>query len=97
MSARPAVGVSRPRIIRSVVDFPAPLGPSRPVTRPGRIWNERSRTAVSAPYCLLSPCSSIIGGLLGGRVESSCSALCRLRPTHHIGPVADSEGGRQGG
>ena len=31
----PAVGASRPRIIRIVVDLPAPLGPRNPVTTPG--------------------------------------------------------------
>ena len=34
--ARPASGRSRPRIIRIVVDLPAPFGPTNPVTRPGR-------------------------------------------------------------
>ena len=33
---RPAVGASRPRIIRIVVDLPEPWGPRKPVTRPGR-------------------------------------------------------------
>jgi hypothetical protein len=31
----PAVGSSRPAIIRIVVDFPAPFGPRKPVTIPG--------------------------------------------------------------
>src|SRR3954454_11324914 len=31
--------------MRSVVDLPAPLGPRKPVTRPGSTANERSRTA----------------------------------------------------
>ena len=37
-SAVPEVGLSRPRIIRIVVDLPAPLGPRNPVThaRPDR-------------------------------------------------------------
>ena len=34
-STEPELGVSRPRIIRIVVDLPAPLGPRKPVTRPG--------------------------------------------------------------
>ena len=33
--ARPVVGASRPRMTRMVVDLPAPLGPRKPVTRPG--------------------------------------------------------------
>ena len=31
----PEVGLSSPRIMRSVVDLPAPLGPRKPVTTPG--------------------------------------------------------------
>ena len=33
--ARPDVGASRPRIMRIVVDLPAPFGPRKPVTMPG--------------------------------------------------------------
>ncbi len=43
------VGVSRPMIIRSVVDFPAPLGPRKPVTRPGNTSKLRSSTATVEP------------------------------------------------
>lgn len=45
----PAVGASRPRIIRIVVDLPAPLGPRNPVTMPGRTVKLRSATAVRSP------------------------------------------------
>ena len=34
--APPALGASSPRIMRMVVDLPAPFGPRKPVTRPGR-------------------------------------------------------------
>ena len=37
---------------RMVVDFPAPLGPRKPVTMPGRTSNVRSSTATFAPYRL---------------------------------------------
>ena len=36
-------------MIRMVVDFPAPLGPRKPVTRPGRAVNVTSSTAVKPP------------------------------------------------
>jgi len=36
ISAVPASAASRPRMIRIVVDFPAPFGPTKPVTWPGR-------------------------------------------------------------
>ena len=46
---RPALGGVRPVIIRRVVDFPAPFGPRKPVTVPGRHENETSSTAVWPP------------------------------------------------
>ncbi|PSK52165.1 hypothetical protein B0E38_04863 [Streptomyces sp. 111WW2] len=56
----PAVGLSRPRIIRIVVDLPEPLGPRKPVTAPGRTWKERLYTAVLSPYRLVRPTASIM-------------------------------------
>src|SRR5438874_9900560 len=56
----PLVGSSRPRIIRIVVDFPAPFGPRKPVTVPGRTVNVRSVTAVVGPYRLVSSWISIM-------------------------------------
>ena len=56
----PAVGSSRPMIIRMVVDLPAPLGPRKPVTWPGRTSKLRSSTAVVVPYRLVRPWASII-------------------------------------
>ena len=45
----PASGASRPRISRIVVDLPAPFGPTKPVTRPGRTVNDSPSTASVAP------------------------------------------------
>src|SRR4029077_19103902 len=56
----PLVGSSRPRIMRIVVDFPAPFGPRKPVTVPGRTVNVRSETAVVGPYRLVSSWISIM-------------------------------------
>src|SRR6478752_1567419 len=56
----PQVGSSRPRIMRIVVDFPAPFGPRKPVTVPGRTLNVRSETAVVGPYRLVSSWISIM-------------------------------------
>src|SRR5690242_2774174 len=64
MVTEPEVGVSRPRIIRMVVDLPAPLGPRKPVTLPGFTSNDRLSTATVAPYLLVRPCASIIAVLL---------------------------------
>src|SRR5690606_40663740 len=60
---RPAVGRSSPRIIRIVVDFPAPFGPRKPVTRPGRTVNDTESTASFSPYLLVRSTASIIGFL----------------------------------
>src|SRR3954447_15062106 len=50
--AVPEVGVVSPTIIRIDVDLPAPLGPRKPVTRPGRALKVMSWTTVLAPYFL---------------------------------------------
>lgn len=38
--------------MRNVVDLPAPLGPRKPVTTPGRTVNDKPSTAVTRPYRL---------------------------------------------
>ena len=45
----PLVGLSRPIIMRIVVDLPAPLGPRKPVTVPGSTVKEMLSTAVFLP------------------------------------------------
>ena len=34
--ASPLLGVSRPAMIRRIVDFPAPFGPTTPILAPGK-------------------------------------------------------------
>src|ERR1017187_6227410 len=46
-----------------VVDFPAPFGPRKPVTTPGRTVKLRSSTAVLAPNRLVNCTASITGPL----------------------------------
>ena len=46
---------SSPRIMRIVVDLPAPFGPTKPVTRPGSTVNDSPSTATVRPYRLRSP------------------------------------------
>ena len=53
--AVPADGVTRPSSILSVVDFPAPLGPRKPVTAPSRAVQLRSSTALTSPNRFDSP------------------------------------------
>ena len=45
----PVVGLSRPMIMRMVVDLPAPLGPRKPVTVPGSTVKEMLSTATLSP------------------------------------------------
>ena len=51
---RRSSGASSPRISRMVVDLPAPLGPTNPVTSPGWTVNDRPSTATVPPYRLRS-------------------------------------------
>ena len=44
----PVVGGVSPTMMRMVVDLPAPLGPRKPVTRPGAAVKVTSSTAVKA-------------------------------------------------
>src|SRR5687767_14063989 len=60
MVARPLVGGVSPTMTRIVVVLPAPLGPRKPVTRPGSATKLMSSTAVKAPYRLVSPWTSIM-------------------------------------
>src|SRR6188472_954157 len=55
MVTEPSVGRSRPTIIRIVVDLPAPLGPRKPVTTPGRTENVTWSTTVVPAYALVKP------------------------------------------
>src|SRR5215216_561580 len=65
MRTSPAVGRSRPSIMRMVVDLPAPLGPRKPVTMPGLTAKVRLSTATFSPYRLVSPSISIMRTTLG--------------------------------
>src|SRR6478736_6191578 len=69
MVAVPAVGRSRPRIIRIVVVLPAPLGPRKPVTTPGSMTQVKSSTARVRPNTLVSPDNSIIVVIVSARLR----------------------------
>ena len=55
MSALPSSTASRPRITRIVVDLPAPLGPTKPVTLPGVTVNESPSRATVVAEALAQP------------------------------------------
>src|SRR5579864_689924 len=52
---RPVVGATNPAIIRRVVVFPHPDGPSKVTNSPSRTTRDRSRTAQTAPNAFPSP------------------------------------------
>src|SRR5436189_3611025 len=51
----PLSGLVIPTIIRIVVVFPAPLGPRKPNTLPGRTSNDSPSTAVKSPNRFVTP------------------------------------------
>jgi hypothetical protein len=65
--------------MRIVVDLPAPFGPRKPVTTPGRTVNVRSSTATLSPYVLRSPRASITVSPRTGGTAAEASSVQRLR------------------
>src|SRR3954451_20184893 len=60
MVAEPDVGAVGPTMTRIVVDLPAPFGPRKPVTRPGRAVKETLSTAVKPAYLRVSDSTVIM-------------------------------------
>src|SRR5262245_12837886 len=64
-----------------VVDLPAPLGPRKPVTWPGRTVNDSPSTATVLPYRLVRSCISIMKLLLVAADKPTLgTGPCRGRP-----------------
>ena len=64
-----------------VVDFPAPFGPRKPVTRPGSARKVTWSTAVKPPYFLVSESTMIMARTLAsGAPATSGSVLIRSLP-----------------
>src|SRR5215468_3735779 len=82
---RPAEGSSRPAIIRIVVDLPAPFGPRKPVTTPGRTTKSSPSTASFSPYRLLRFSTSIMRVPVIGTAGNSGTppTLGITRPARH--------------
>src|SRR5918996_2300239 len=81
MVAVPLVGCARPRIMRSVVVFPAPLGPRKPVTCPG--WTSK-----------LTPSSDLTGPKRFRSEWTSIAATSGFLPKDHAGRRIDWATGR---
>ena len=107
--AVPDVGRTSPRRQRSVVVLPAPLGPRKPVTRPGWTRKDRSSTAWTSPKVLVSPEISIMGPActrslpsVSLRTRSSGSSFERPEEGDHeladrrqvVAPLLDVDGGQ---
>src|SRR5512145_3054415 len=87
MAAPPEVGAVRPTMTRSVVDLPAPLGPRKPVTRPGPATKEMSSTAVNSPYFLVRDSTVIMSGSLAPEGRAAHQGMCWFDPRVDHEPV----------
>src|SRR5438067_870674 len=76
---RPTSGTSKPAIMRSVVVFPHPLGPSSEKNSPSPISSETSSTALTAPKRLLTPTRPIAARRSSSIRVESLPALARPR------------------
>src|SRR6202167_72699 len=85
MVAVPASGASRPRMTRMVVDLPAPFGPMKAVTWPGRTVNVIPSSACVSPNRL---CSRSI--LMVASMATRCRGLRsrRICPRTHLHDAA---------
>src|SRR5690242_844076 len=72
--------------MRMVVDLPAPFGPRKPVTSPGRTVNDRSSTAVVSPYLFVRFRTSIMGRESGFPAVNGSDP----RPNPGIGPWSEA-------
>src|SRR5215472_18765792 len=84
-----------------VVDFPAPLGPTKPVTCPGSTVNDIPSSATAGPNLLRKPLTSIVASM-PGRLgsgggerrhagERSCPSLAGATPAAGIPRRRDGE------
>src|SRR5262249_49919883 len=78
--ALPPVGATVPLSIPTVVDLPAPLGPSRPNISPGATSKSTALTASTPPgYVLLSPRASMAGRALAASLRPPRASEFRFR------------------
>src|SRR5580704_9716076 len=81
MVAVPAVGCTSPSSMRRVVVLPDPLGPRKPVTRPGSTVNDRLSTASTGPKCFERPLISmgsprvVAPGVIGATIARALSSF----------------------
>src|SRR5438105_3593190 len=80
MTTRPDVGCSKPAIIRSVVVFPHPLGPSSVRNSPSATSSEIASTATVSPKRRVSESSSSMALRLG-RANEFAATTARSPPS----------------
>src|SRR5579871_4049568 len=88
MRIPPRVGGIIPARQRSVVVFPAPFGPTRPITSPGCTVNDSSFTATKSPYNLVSAATLIIGSQTWEKPPCVASLQTTNVPSHGKAPAA---------
>src|SRR5262245_63963952 len=92
---------SRPAIIRSVVDFPQPDGPTRTMNSRSLIWRLKSSTALKPPsYTLWTWSSSTLAMAQGTsyqRPRTESSARARGRDQVDLERARELRGGHRGG
>src|ERR1700759_3344914 len=84
MDALPEVGGVRPTMTRMLVDFPAPLGPRKPGTRPGGGGKVTSSTGVNPPYLFVRESIWIMGRSLVPLSPRAHQGACWAAP--EMGP-----------
>ena len=82
----PAVGLTSPSSIRSVVVLPAPLGPRKPTIRPSSTVKDRSSTASTSPKRLVRFETSIACAIYrtGPALGTSSSEPSRVARVRHM-------------
>src|SRR5205823_9022720 len=77
MQTSPASGATKPAMLRSAGVLPQPDGPSRVKNSPAATWSEKSSSARTAPYCLVTPRNSTSVGSVSERTTRDVSGVVR--------------------
>src|SRR5437667_2302536 len=85
MKTSPAVGISKPAIMRSTVVLPPPLGPSKAISSPSFTEKVTLLTAVVSPNFLVTFFSSMLTGEQVDDLESdSCYQVSTGMPINFL-------------
>src|SRR5438552_17517003 len=87
----PESGTVMLTIMRIVVVLPAPFGPMRPKTRPGRTCRLRSLTAVNTPKRLVTRSRTSVGFVSSISVLVTFAMCLRFQIPRQNGPRRDGD------